>query len=471
LQDVLHESHPLPPEPPGEMIAPHSTESEQSVLGSILLEQETLITAADILKPDDFYHAAHRTIFQTMIELDEEGQPIDLVTLTAALQDKQRLADIGGVDYLSQLLSIVPTAANVEFYARTVKEHSVHRRAAYAVRSLANSPAGSGSEFVAKVQEIAASLGDEITPKKDFVPIGSALVETYESIEHQFHNRDGRGITGIESGYTDLDRMTAGFQKGDLIIVAARPSMGKTAFALNIAQHVGKTDTVAVFSLEMSTRQLIQRMICAEVSLDSARLRTGNLFDDDWEKLTMAVTALSEREIHIDDSAAISTSEIRAKCRRLQKERGLGLVIIDYLQLIKGNRRRNENRQQEVSEITRNLKQIAGELNVPIIALSQLSRAVEQRQDKRPMLSDLRESGEIEQTADVVAFLYREDYYQQDTDRKNIVEIIIAKQRNGPVGTVELVFLKNFNKFVSLDRGHGEQPARREGPDRRRQWA
>jgi replicative DNA helicase len=289
-----------------------------------------------------------------------------------------------------------------------------------------------------------------------FISIRDVLMEVFEKVEFLYTNKGG--VSGIPSGFIDLDKMTNGFQPNELIIVAARPSVGKTAFALNIAQNVAvrSTETVAIFSLEMSASQLVQRIICAESNVDATRMRTGELKGDDWEKLSMAIGALSEAQIYIDDTPGITVSDIRAKCRRLKKEKGLGLILIDYLQLIQGRGKAGENRQQEVSEISRTLKQIARELEVPVIALSQLSRGVEQRQDKRPMMSDLRESGSIEQDADIVAFLYRDDYYDKDSEKKNIIEIIIAKQRNGPVGTVELVFLKNYNKFVSLDRSHGE---------------
>jgi len=295
--------------------------------------------------------------------------------------------------------------------------------------------------------------------ERGFIPIREALLEVFERVETL--NRQKGGITGIPSGFVDLDRMTSGFQRSDLIIVAARPSVGKTAFALNIAQNVGvrAKETVAIFSLEMSAAQLVQRMISAEANVDAGRLRTGYLEPEDWERLTMAIGTLSEANIYIDDSPVLTVADIRAKCRRLKREKGLGIIVIDYLQLIQGRGgRSNENRQQEVSEISRTLKQIARELEVPVIALSQLSRSVEQRQDKRPLLSDLRESGSIEQDADVVAFLYRDDYYDENTEKKNIIEIIIAKQRNGPVGKVELVFLKNYNKFVNLDKSNREAP-------------
>jgi len=439
-------------------VPPQNIEAEQAVLGSILLEADALLTAMERLRPEDFYQPVHRMIYETMIELGEEGQPIDLVTLTAALQDKQRLEEAGGVDYLSRLLSVVPTAANVDYYARIVEEKSLLRRLIRTATEIVQE-GYAGAEDVGLLLSDAEQRILEISNRRTdsgFVSIRDVLMDVFEQIEYLYHHKGG--VTGIPSGFPDLDRMTSGFQRSDLIIVAARPSVGKTAFALNIAQNVGvrARETVAIFSLEMSASQLVQRMICAESNVDAGRLRTGKLEGDDWEKLTMAIGALSEADIYIDDTPGITVTDIRAKLRRLKKERGLGLVVIDYLQLIQGRGRPGENRQQEVSEISRTLKQIARELEVPVIALSQLSRGVEQRQDKRPMLSDLRESGSIEQDADIVAFLYRDDYYDRETEKKNIIEIIIAKQRNGPVGTVELVFLKNFNKFVSLDRHHGD---------------
>ena len=439
-------------------VPPQNIEAEQAVLGSILLDSDALVTAMERLRPEDFYQPVHRMIYETMIELGEAGRPIDLVTLTAALQDKQRLEEAGGVDYLSRLLSVVPTAANVDYYARIVEEKSLLRRLIRTATEIVQ-------EGYAGADDVGLLLNDaeqrilEISNRRTgsgFISIRDVLMDVFEQIEFLYNHRGG--VTGIPSGFPDLDRMTSGFQRSDLIIVAARPSVGKTAFALNIAQNVGvrARETVAIFSLEMSASQLVQRMVCAESNVDAGRLRTGRLEGDDWEKLTMAIGALSEAEIYIDDTPGVTVADIRAKLRRLKKERGLGLVVIDYLQLIQGRGKPGENRQQEVSEISRTLKQIARELEVPVIALSQLSRGVEQRQDKRPMLSDLRESGSIEQDADIVAFLYRDDYYDRETERKNIIEIIIAKQRNGPVGTVELVFLKNFNKFVSLDRTHGD---------------
>ncbi|WP_028543656.1 replicative DNA helicase [Paenibacillus taiwanensis] len=442
-------------------VPPQSTDAEAAVLGAILLQSEALITAMERVQAVDFYLPAHQFIYEAMIELGEEGQPIDMITLTAKLQVKKQLDDVGGVSYLAKLANSVPTAANVDYYAQIIEEKSMIRR-------LINTATQIVSEGYAGDDDVGALLSDaerrilEISNRRSssgFIAIKDVLMEVFEKVENLHENKGG--TTGIPSGFTDLDKMTAGFQRSDLIIVAARPSVGKTAFALNIAQNVGvrAKETVAIFSLEMSAAQLVQRMICAESNVDATRLRTGHLEDDDWEKLTMSIASLSEAQIYIDDTPGVTVADIRAKCRRLKKERGLGMILIDYLQLIHGRGKAGENRQQEVSEISRTLKQIARELEVPVIALSQLSRGVEQRQDKRPMMSDLRESGSIEQDADIVAFLYRDDYYDKESEKKNIIEIIIAKQRNGPVGTVELVFLKNFNKFVSYERNHADPHA------------
>ncbi|MGO4539098.1 replicative DNA helicase [Paenibacillus sp. YIM B09110] len=437
-------------------IPPQNVEAEQAVIGAVLLQAEALITAMERLRSEDFYSGPHRLIYESMIELGETNQPIDLVTLTAHLQDKQVLEEIGGVSYLAKLANSVPTAANVDYYAQIVEEKSMLRRL---IRTATNIV----SDGYANSEDVGVLLSDaekqilEISNRRSssgFISIRDVLMEVFEKVEHLYMNKGG--TSGIPSGFVDLDKMTSGFQRSDLIIVAARPSVGKTAFALNIAQNVGvrARETVAIFSLEMSAAQLVQRMICAESNVDAGRMRTGHLEGDDWEKLTMAIGSLSEAQIFIDDTPGITVAEIRAKCRRLKKEKGLGMILIDYLQLIQGRGKAGENRQQEVSEISRTLKHIARELEVPVIALSQLSRGVEQRQDKRPMMSDLRESGSIEQDADIVSFLYRDDYYDKESEKKNIIEIIIAKQRNGPVGTVELVFLKNYNKFVSIDRAH-----------------
>ncbi|MGD8190535.1 replicative DNA helicase [Brevibacillus ginsengisoli] len=433
-------------------VPPQNIEAEQSVLGAVFLAKEALITAIEILRPENFYRSSHQRIFKVMMDLYEKGEPVDLVTVTAELQDAKLLEEIGGVAYLTDLASSVPTAANIEYYARIVEEKALLRRLILTATKIAND----GYSREDEVGEIIADAEKyilEIAQNRNsggFTPIRDALMETYDRIEFLSQRRGD--VTGIPSGYPDLDKMTSGFQRSDLIILAARPSVGKTAFALNVAQNVAARagETVAIFSLEMAASQLVQRMICAEGNLDAQRMRTGWLEEDDWQKLTMAIGTLAKAPVYIDDSPGVTVQDIRAKCRRLQQERGLGMILIDYLQLIHG-RGKGDNRQQEVSEISRTLKGIARELNVPVIALSQLSRSVEQRQDKRPMMSDIRESGSIEQDADIVAFLYRDDYYDKESEAKNVIEVIIAKQRNGPTGTVELAFLKEYNKFVSLD--------------------
>jgi replicative DNA helicase len=433
-------------------VPPQNNEAEQSVLGAVFLSKEALITAIEILRPEDFYKTAHQRIFKTMLDLYERGEPVDLVTVTAELQDHKLLDEVGGVTYLTEIASSVPTAANIEYYARIVEEKSLLRRLIRTATKIANdgyTREDDVSEIIADAEKYILEIAQNRN-SGGFTPIRDVLLETYERIEFLSQRRGD--VTGIPSGYPDLDKMTSGFQRSDLIILAARPSVGKTAFALNVAQNVAARagETVAIFSLEMAASQLVQRMICAEGNLDASKMRTGWLEEDDWQKLTMAIGTLAKAPIYIDDTPGITVQDIRAKCRRLQAEKGLGLILIDYLQLIQG-RGRGENRQQEVSEISRTLKGIARELNVPVIALSQLSRSVEQRQDKRPMMSDIRESGSIEQDADIVAFLYRDDYYDKETENKNVIEVIIAKQRNGPTGTVELAFLKEYNKFVSLD--------------------
>ncbi|MBD0382232.1 replicative DNA helicase [Paenibacillus sedimenti] len=441
-------------------VPPQNIEAEQAVLGAILLQGEALITAMERVTSDDFYRGAHQRIFEAIVELAEEQEPVDLITLTARLQDKQQLEEIGGVTYLSQLANAVPTAANIDYYAAIVEEKSMLRRLIRTATQIVSDGYANSEDVGAMLSEAEARIL-EISQRRTssgFISIRDVLMEVFERVEHLYSHKGGS--TGIPSGFVDLDKMTSGFQRSDLVILAARPSVGKTAFALNVAQNVGvrAKETVAIFSLEMGAAQLVTRMICAEANVDANRMRTGYLEGDDWEKLTMAIGALSEANIYIDDTPTITVADIRAKCRRLQQEKGLGMILIDYLQLIAG-RGKGDNRQQEVSEISRTLKQIARELNVPVIALSQLSRGVEQRQDKRPMMSDLRESGSIEQDADIVAFLYRDDYYDKESEKKNIIEIIIAKQRNGPVGTVELAFLKQFNKFVNMDRSHQEVAA------------
>jgi replicative DNA helicase len=433
---------------------PQNIEAEQAVIGAIFLEPSSLITASEILIPEDFYRNAHQKIFHVFSKLNDEGKAVDLVTVAEELAASKQLEDVGGISYLSELAGSVPTAANIEYYARIVEEKSLLRRLIRTATNIATDGYAREDEVDELLSEAERSIM-EVANRKNagaFHNIKDVLVRTYDNIE-LLHNRKG-DITGIPTGFAELDRMTAGFQRNDLIIVAARPSVGKTAFALNIAQNVGTKagENVAIFSLEMGAEQLVMRMLCAEGNINAQNLRTGSLTDEDWRKLTMAMGSLSNTGIFIDDTPGIRINEIRSKCRRLKQEYGLGMILIDYLQLIQGSGRSNENRQQEVSEISRSLKQLARELEVPVIALSQLSRGVEQRQDKRPMMSDIRESGSIEQDADIVAFLYRDDYYDKESENKNIIEIIIAKQRNGPVGTVSLAFVKEYNKFVNLER-------------------
>ncbi|MDF0728509.1 replicative DNA helicase [Cytobacillus sp. S13-E01] len=435
-------------------IPPQNIEAEQAVLGAIFLEPASLTLASEILIPEDFYRATHQKIFNAMLTLNDKGEPVDLITVTSELADVKLLEEIGGVSYLSDIANSVPTAANIEYYAKIIEEKSILRRLIRTATTIAQDGYSREDEVEALLSEAEKTIM-EVAQRKNagaFQNIRDVLVQTYDNIE-ELTNRKG-DITGIPTGFTELDRMTAGFQRNDLIIVAARPSVGKTAFALNIAQNVAtKTDeNVAIFSLEMGAEQLVMRMLCAEGNINAQNLRTGALTAEDWSKLTMAMGSLSNSGIFIDDTPGIRISDIRSKCRRLKQETGLGMILIDYLQLIQGSGRSGENRQQEVSEISRSLKELARELKVPVIALSQLSRGVEQRQDKRPMMSDIRESGSIEQDADIVAFLYRDDYYDKESENKNIIEIIIAKQRNGPVGTVALAFVKEYNKFVNLER-------------------
>jgi replicative DNA helicase len=434
-------------------IPPQNVEAEQAVLGAIFLEQEALLTSTDILVPEDFYRVAHQRIYHAMIRLSERGEPVDLITVTAELEKLKQLEEVGGVSYLTDLATSVPTAANVEYYARVVEEKAILRRLIRAATQIASDGYATGEDVTSLLSDAEKRIM-EVSQRRyssGFRHIKDVLMETYEQIELLATSK--RDVTGLPTGYPDLDRMLSGLKPSELIILAARPGVGKTAFALNVAQNVAVRSQmpVAIFSLEMSGAQLVQRMICAEGNIDAQHMRTGYFTEEDWHKLTMAIGTLSGAPIFIDDTPGITINEIRAKCRRLKVESGLGLIMLDYLQLITGHRG-GDNRQQEISEISRTLKLLARELECPVIALSQLSRAVEQRQDKRPMLSDIRESGSIEQDADVVAFLYRDDYYDKETENKNIIEVIIGKQRSGPTGTVELAFLKEFNKFVSLER-------------------
>ena len=443
-----------------ELPLPHNLEAEQATVGACLIDQVALDTVQGMLQPGQIHDSRLRTIYKAILAVKKTEEPVDLITVTARLQDEGNLEKAGGMEYLASLAGSVPTSANVDHYATIVIEkHALRKLIQLATEEAA--AARSGEEPAAVIERHVKNLLDLQVgaQKKPFTASRDITLRVLDQIEARFANLKQHGsyrpVTGVPSGYPDIDKFTSGFQKSDLIIVAARPAVGKTAFALNVAQNIAirAKETVAIFSLEMSAEQLVQRMLAAEGNVDAGRLRSGDLTEDDWPKLTMAAGAIADAPLFIDDTPGIKVGEIRAKCRRLQQEQGLGLVLIDYLQLISGNG--GNNRTQEVSEITRALKLMARELNVPVIALSQLSRSVEQRSDKRPMMSDLRESGSIEQDADVVSFLYRDDYYNPESERKNIVEIIIAKQRSGPTGTVELVFLKNFNKFVSLERAPG----------------
>ncbi len=442
---------------PEERIPPQNLQAEQSVLGSMLIDKNAILKVIEILKPDSFYRDAHKYIYEAILDLFDKGEPVDLVTLTAVLQKNNRLESANGTVYLTDLLNSVPTSANIEYYAKIVEEKATLRRLIDAGTGMV-SDAFADPENVDKILDRAEKSIFDIALKRTregFYKLDRVLTNVLDRIDKLYGKQ--QHITGIPTGYTDLDKLTAGFQNADLIIVAARPSVGKTAFALNMAQNMAVKFKVpvAIFSLEMSKDQLAQRMLCSEAEIDAIRLKTASLPDTGWKKLTRALSKLSEAPIFIDDSASITAMEIRAKCRRLKLEKGLGLVIIDYLQLMSG-RGRVENRVQEISEISRSLKTLARELDIPVIALSQLSRAVEQRTDRIPRLSDLRESGEIEQTADLVMFIHRDDYYNPQSDRGNIAEIIIAKQRNGPVGTVELVFRKEIAKFCNKESRYEE---------------
>jgi len=434
-----------------ERIPPQNLEAEQSVLGSMLLDKEAIIIASEYLKPADFYREAHRQIFQAVCALCDRDEPVDLVTLAEELRTRSVLEAVGGMGALTQLANAVPTSANISYYARIVREKAVLRtliNTATRIVSRSFEAAGEVDEILDEAEQAIFEVARRSGPQ-GFAAMKEVLKDAFERIDKLWGNKGG--VTGLPTGFPDLDHITCGLQNSDLIIIAARPSMGKTTLALNIAQHIAVNEKLpaAVFSLEMSKEQLAQRMLCAQASIDANRLRRGYLSEEDYPKLTRAAGPLSASPLFIDDTPAISALEMRARARRLKAEHGLSAVFIDYLQLMRGSERA-ENRQQEISAISRSLKALAKELNVPVVALSQLSREVEKRDKKRPILSDLLESGGIEANADVVAFIYREGYYNQEAENKPLTEVIIAKQRNGPVGTIQLYFKENQNKFVSI---------------------
>ena len=421
----------------------------------MLIKKEAIAEVSQLLKPADFYREAHRIVYETMLELFNKNEAVDLITVTEQLRKNDLLEKAGGIAFVTSLANAVPTAANVEYHARIVEEKAQLRNLINSATEIAGM-AYEASDDITDVMDKSEKMILEVAARQNsgsFVPIKEILMDTFSKIEKLYETKGG--ITGLPSGFKDLDKLTSGLQPSDLILVAARPSMGKTAFTLNIAQHVAvhENKSVAFFSLEMSKEQLVQRMLCSEGGIDSQRLRVGELEENDWEKLINAADRLSRAPIYIDDTAGITVMELRSKARRLKAEHDLQLIVIDYLQLMQGRSSKNsDNRQQEISEISRSLKALARELNVPVIALSQLSRSVESRQVKKPMLSDLRESGSLEQDADIVMFLYREDYYDPETEHKNITDVIIAKHRNGPVDTVQLFFHKQFTKFADLSR-------------------
>ena len=436
-------------------IPPQNVEAEQAVLGAMLLSHDAVIVAMEKLQSQDFYRDVHRIIFEAMEHLHRENKEIDVITLPDELKRMKKLDDVGGLEYVLNLPNLVGSAANIEYYANIVAEKALARNLISTCTELTTEAYDGQKETEALLDDAERRILQLSDTKNrgDFASVGAVVEVTLDKITKLYENK--AGLTGLPTGFRDLDRMTSGLQPSDLILVAARPSMGKTAFTLNIAQNVGvrQHKTVAFFSLEMSQEQLVQRLLCQIAHIDSQKLRTGQLnSDEEWTRLTDACDKLYESPIYIDDTPGISVAEMRSKARRLKSEHGLDLIIVDYLELMQG--RNAESRQQEISEISRSLKALARELKVPLIALSQLSRSVESRQDKRPMLSDLRESGALEQDADIVSFLYREDYYDKETENQHITEVILAKHRNGPVGSVKLYFKNEFTLFLNLDTQH-----------------
>lgn len=443
-------SHKLPPQ---------NVEAEQSVLGGILIENDAINKVLEILTPEDFYRDAHRRIYNALINLSTRDEPADLITLTNELRKIDQLDAAGGASYIASLIDSVPTAANIEYYARIVKEKSILRQLIQTSTEIITESYQDRSDVESFLDEAERSIFQisENRVRPSFYPIRDIVKQSFKTLERLYEKKEL--VTGVPSGFKELDQMTAGFQPSDLIIVAGRPSMGKTAFCLNVVQYaaIEKKTPVAVFSLEMSKEQLVIRLLCSEAHVEGTRLRTGFLSEEDWPRLTIAAGNLSEAPIFIDDTAALSVLELRAKARRLKADQGLGMLIIDYLQLMKG-RARVESRQQEISEISRSLKAVAKELNIPVIAVSQLSRRTEERTGMRPQLSDLRESGAIEQDADLILFLYRDEVYNRSEDNPNRgkAEMIIGKQRNGPTGKIELAFLSKFTTFKDLYKGEVE---------------
>lgn len=435
-------------------VPPHDLEAEQAIIGSMLTDRDAVISAIEMLKEEDFYREDNKAIYTAILNLYNRAEPIDIITVKSELESMGKFEQVGGLEYLAELPEKVPTTANAMKYIKIVEEKSTLRRlikTANEIIELGYSPTEDVEDIMEGAEKKIFNIMQEKN-QKGYAPIKDVLVESFTKLEELYNRK--QHITGVPSGFTELDYRTAGFHGSELILIAARPAMGKTAFALNIATNaaVKANVPVAVFSLEMSKEQLVNRILCSESMVDSNKVRTGKLEEDDWTKLAGAIGPLSEAEIFIDDTPGINITEIRAKCRKLKLEKNIGMVVIDYLQLIQGSNKRGGSREQEISEISRSLKILAKELDVPVIALSQLSRAAEQRPDHRPMLSDLRESGAIEQDADIVMFLYRDDYYNQDSEKKDIAEIIIAKHRGGSTGTVELLWLGSYTKFVNLER-------------------
>lgn len=433
-------------------VLPHSIEAEQSVIGSMLMDKEAITIASEQISGEDFYGKQYGILFDAMVELNDEGKPVDLVTLQERLKEKGVPPEIYSLEYIRDVMTAVPTSANIKHYANIVAEKAVLRKLIRVNEEIANSCYAQNDSLESILEVSEKSIFDIIQKRNsgDFVPIRQVVMNAMNLIEEASKNKGA--VTGIATGFLDLDYKTAGMQPSDLILIAARPSMGKTAFVLNIAQHVAFHDnkSVAIFSLEMSKEQLVNRLLSLESKVNSQAIRTGNMRDDEWERLIESADVIGRSGLLIDDTPGISIGELRSKCRKFKLEYDLQMIIIDYLQLMAGSGKNNESRQQEISDISRSLKALARELHVPVIALSQLSRAVEQRPDHRPMLSDLRESGAIEQDADVVMFIYRDDYYNKDTEMKNVAEIIIAKQRNGAIGTINLAWLPDYTQFANL---------------------